>query len=599
MNPLYIQNIYKDFIRILSAEEPRDKEELYRREVFDKLNSIKYIEDFNWARDVVERIHLSERESQTAVRWINLNTDEHRDISYKDLVRESNQLINFLRGHGLSKGSRVYIMLPLVPEIFIATYSVVKAGFIGVPAATTLTARDIEYRSKLFPPDAVIADIKSAEVIDEGLKRSGVSARVKIVVGGDRSGWSSYDEIKRENDQAFAEKTSQDDYILAFFTSGTTGLPKIVGHTATTYPIGHLSTAMIINVRPGERHNNLSAPGWAKFAWSTFFPPFTVGATSVALYYEGRLPIDRYMQAIEDEKINTLCMPPTAWRLARASVNMSQYKFEYLREVVAAGEPLNPEIYHWFKEAIGKEIRDFYGQTETTAMIGNRPWYINGGIKPGSFGKPTPLYDIVLLDDDFKEITTPNTVGHIAVRLKIWRPIGLFREYIGNPEKMREAFIEGYYLTGDKAYFDEEGYWWFVGRADDVIKSSDYRIGPFEVESVLVEHPAVAEAAVVGSPDPLRYQLVKAFIILKPSYKPSKDLAVDIYRHVIRSLPRFKIPRIIEFVDDLPKTISGKIRRVELRELEAKRKKSGVRGEHEYYYEELRDLIEKEVETNK
>jgi acyl-coenzyme A synthetase/AMP-(fatty) acid ligase len=222
-------------------------------------------------------------------------------------------------------------------------------------------------------------------------------------------------------------------------------------------------------------------------------------------------------------------------------------------------------------------------------MIGNPPWY-KGKVIPGSFGRPTFLYDVVLLDDDGKEITKPDEVGHIAVRLSNWRPIGLFREYLGAPEKMAEVFRGNYYYTGDRAYFDEKGYWWFVGRADDVIKSSDYRIGPFEVESALVEHPAVAEAAVVGSPDPQRWQLVKAFVILKPGYEPSRELALELFKHCIKVLAKFKIPRIIEFVPELPKTISGKIRRVELREIEAKSKQAGEKRPHEYFYQDFPEL---------
>ena len=587
MSSLNFTSLYKEFIKILEIPDDRSKENAYRV-FFEKINSIRYFEDFNWARDVVEKIHLIERSSSTAIKWFDLDTGEERNYSYEDLVKTSNKLVNYLRGNGLSKSSRVYVMLPLLPEIFFSTYAIVKGGFVGVPSATNLTSRDLEYRFKSFPPDAVIADEPSTKIIDEAIERSGVSPRVKLVVGGDRSGWESFDAINRENSYAEAEKTSSEDVILAFFTSGTTGLPKIVAHTATSYPIGHLSTAMLINVRPGEKHNNLSAPGWAKFAWSTFFTPLSVGATTVAIYYRGRFPPDKYMQAVEELGINSLCMPPTAWRIVRASTRISGHRFEELREVVSAGEPLNPEIYEWFREETGREIRDFYGQTETTAMIGNWPW-MKGSIKPGSFGRPSFMYDMVLLDDELREIKEPGVEGHIAVRLKIWRPIGLMREYIGSPERMREAFIEGYYLTGDKAYIDEDGYWWFVGRADDVIKTSDYRVGPFEIESVLVEHPAVAEAAVVGSPDPIRYRVVKAFVTLKPGYKPSQELAVELFKHSLRSLPRYKIPRIIEFVEELPKTISGKIRRVELRKLEETKKE---RRPNEYYYDELRHLIE-------
>jgi len=271
-------------------------------------------------------------------------------------------------------------------------------------------------------------------------------------------------------------------------------------------------------------------------------------------------------------------------------VDVKGLKFENLRDVVSAGEPLNPEIFHRWKEWTGTEIRDFYGQTESTAMIGNPPWFKGGKIVPGSFGVPTFMYDITLLDDDGNEIKEPKKVGHIVVRLNKWRPIGLLRGYIGNARG--DAFIGDYYFTGDKAYFDENGYWWFVARADDVIKTSDYRVGPFEVESVLLEHPAVAEVAVIGSPDPIRWQIVKAFVVLKPSYKPSRELALELFKHCKNVLAKFKIPRIIEFVDSLPKTISGKIKRKELRLQEEERTKKGERGEYEYFYSEFPELKE-------
>ncbi len=587
-NPL--TPLFREFLDILSMPDV-DEKAARMKSFFEKLNSMRLPGRFNWARDVFEKIHLPSRESQEAIVWVNLEDWSTKTITYRGLVEESNRLVNYLRGHGLGRGSRVYVMLPLLPELFYSTYAAVKAGFTMVPTATVMTVRELEYRFKVFPPDAVIADEASAKVVDEALELTNSRPKVKLIVGGDREGWESFDEIGRESPLAEPEDTRSDDIVFAFFTSGTTGPPKIVAHTATSYPVGHLSTAMIVNARPGRRHNNLSAPGWAKYAWSTFFVPFISGATTVALYYSKGLPADRYLQAIDELKVSSFCAPPTAWRLFRARVNIREYSFEALEDVVSAGEPLNPELYQWFREATGREIRDFYGQTETTAMIGNPPWFKGGRIKPGSFGKPTFMYDIVLLDDEGREITKPGEVGHIAVRLTRWRPIGLMAGYIGRPDKMKEVFQGDYYLTGDKAYFDGDGYWWFVGRADDVIKSSDYRIGPFEVESALIEHPAVAEAAVVGSPDPVRYQLVKAFIVLKPGYKPSEELAVDIFRHALKLLPRYKIPRIIEFVEELPKTISGKIQRYILRKMEQERKAKGERGKYEYFYEELKEKI--------
>jgi len=512
---------------------------------------------------------------------VSLESGEEKKFSYEEFAKWGNRLVDYLRDHGVQKGGYVHVMMPLLPEVWVTHYAFVKGGFVGVPTANILKERDLEYRFKVCKPDAVIADEESAKIIDNALKEE---PKVKLVVG-DRSGWESMDDIDGKSNCEGA-KTKANDPIFCFFTSGTTGLPKGVLHTATSYPVGHLITACIINCRQGDVHNNLSAPGWAKFAWSSFFAPFIVGATVLGLHF-GRFNAEKYLEAIDSYGVNTFCAPPTAWRMFML-VDLGKFKFESLRDVVSAGEPLNPEIFERWKEYTGTEIRDFYGQTESTAMIGNPPWFKGGKIVPGSFGRPTFMYDITLVDDDGKEITEPGQVGHIVVRLDRWRPIGLFVEYLG--KKREDAFVGNYYYTGDKAYFDEKGYWWFVGRADDVIKTSDYRVGPFEVESALIEHPAVAEAAVVGSPDPIRWQIVKAFVVLKPGYEPSRELALELFKHCKKILAKFKIPRIIEFVPELPKTISGKIRRVELRALEEERKKKGERGEHEYFYNEFPEL---------
>ncbi len=583
---MQLSDVYREFINLVQLPDDERKEKAMK-EFFDKLNKMQLPEYFNWAEEVFEGIHVAERGDQLALKWVNIDTGEEKDFTYEEFAKEGNRLVNFLRGHGVKQGDSFYMMLPLLPEIWFATYATVKGGFIGVPTATTMTVRDLEYRFKTYPPEAVIADENSAKVIDEALDKVGVQPKVKIVIGA-KSGWMSYDDVRKEGGEAEAAKTKSTDTIFCFFTSGTTGLPKRVVHTATSYPLGHLSTAMIVNAKPGDVHNNLSAPGWAKYAWSSFFTPLIVGATTTGFYYAGRLDGDKYLQAVQDYKVTTFCAPPTAWRLFMLS-DIKKYDFS-LREVISAGEPLNPEIYErWLKDT-GTEIRDFYGQTESTAMIGNPPWYKGGKIIPGSFGRPTFMYDITLVDDDGNEITKPNEVGHIVVRLDRWRPIGLFREYMGDPEKTAKVYVGNYYYTGDKAYFDEKGYWYFVGRADDVIKTSDYRVGPFEVESALIEHPAVAEAAVVGSPHPIRYQLVKAFVVLKPGYEPSRELALELFKHCRNILARYKIPRIIEFVPELPKTISGKIRRVELRAIEEEKRKKGEKGEHEYFYDDFPEL---------
>ncbi len=572
-----MKEMFERFIELVKLPDNEEKEKAMS-EFFKELNGAR-IDQFNWAEEVFEGIHVKENGNKTALLWVDLESGEEKKFSYEEFAREGNGLVKSLRDYGLEKGSIVHLMTPTIPETWFGCYAFVKGGFLGVCNAHILKERDLEYRFNVCPPDAIIADENSAKVIDESLKGE---PKVKIVVG-DRTGWEPYDDVVSRDSKCEGANTSANDPIFCFFTSGTTGLPKGVLHTATSYPVGHLITACIINCKPGDIHNNLSAPGWAKFLWSSFFSPLSVGATVLGLHFE-RFNPKRYLEAVDGYGVNTFCAPPTAWRMFML-VDLKDMKFEALRDVVSAGEPLNPEIFEKWKEHTGTEIRDFYGQTESTAMIGNPPWFKGGKIVPGSFGRPTFMYDITLVDEDGNEITKPMEVGHIVVRLDRWRPIGLFTKYIGADRK--DAFVGNYYYTGDKAYFDERGYWWFVGRADDVIKTSDYRVGPFEVESALLEHPAVAEAAVVGSPDPIRWQIVKAFVVLKPDYKPSEELARDLFKHCERILAKFKIPRIIEFVEELPKTISGKIKRKELRIFEEERKKRGERGEREYYYSEI------------
>ncbi len=572
-----MEEVFKEFIEIAKLDDS-EKEEKFKK-FFEKLNQME-IKEFNWADEVFEGIHVKNQGEKTALYWVDLESGEEKKYSYRDFARISNGIVNFLREKGVKKGEFFHFMLPLIPEVWFSHYVTVKGGFIGVPHANILKERDLEYRFKIATPSAIIADEESAEIIDKALSSVKIEPKVKIVVG-KREGWKSIDEI--EPADCPGEKTRADDPIFCFFTSGTTGLPKGVIHTAVSYPVGHLTTAYIINIKPDDIHNNLSAAGWAKFAWSSFFAPFSVSATVLGLHFK-RFNPEIYLEAISRYKVSTFCAPPTAWRMFMlVDVEKKGLKFESLREVVSAGEPLNPEIFKKWKKWTGIEIRDFYGQTESTAMIGNPPWF-KGKIIPGSFGIPTYMYDIVLLDDNLKEIEEPEVVGHIAVKLTR-RPIGLFKGYFGVEKK--DAFVEDYYLTGDKAYIDKNGYWWFTARADDVIKTSDYRVGPFEVESVLLEHHAVAEVAVVGSPDPIRWQIVKAFIVLKPEYQPSKELAEELFRHSKEILAKFKVPRIIEFVDSLPKTISGKIKRKELKMLEEENKKKNIRGVYEYFYNEL------------
>ncbi len=581
-----LQNYFKELMDINRMEDNEEKAHA-SKSLFKKLNDAPMPDHFNWADEIFEGIHVKERGGQTALLWLNIDTDEERRYSYSELADKGNQILNFLRKSGVRKEESVYMMIPSVPETWFTSLATVKGGMVSVPTAMTMTVRELEYRFETFAPQAILADKDSAPLIDEALANVGAAPKVKIILG-EREGWKSYSETERESKDAEAEKTKPSDIILCFFTSGTTGMAKRVAHTAVSYPLGHLSTANIIGIKPGDIHNNLSQPGWAKWAWSCVFAPLNVGATTAGFYYPGRLDIERYLGAVDRCKVSTFCAPPTAWR-AFMLADLGKFKFEALRESVSAGEPLNPEIIQTWQRFTGNEIRDFYGQTESTAMIGNPPWN-KGRIVPGSFGQPHFLYDIAIVDDDGSEVTKADEVGHIGVRLDRWRATGLFTEYLGSPEKMKDVFRGSYYYTGDRASFDERGNWWFVGRADDVIKSSDYRVGPFEVESALVEHASVAEAAVVGSPDPKRYQLVKGFVILKPGYEPSPDLACDIFKHCTKVLAKFKLPRILEFVPEVPKTLSGKIRRVELRQNEIAGKEKGARGQHEYFYHEFPQL---------
>ncbi|GAB6144883.1 acyl-CoA synthetase [Desulfocicer niacini] len=584
-----MENLYKEVMEINMMEDDNNKEATAKA-FFEKLNFMELPEYFNWAEEIFEGFHVKERGDHTALLWTDIATKEEASFTYSQFAAKSNQCLNALRGAGIKKGDNMYMMNPIVPETWFATYACVKGGLVNVPTATSMTMRELQYRFESYAPDCIVCAEQFTDLMDEALKETGSTPKIKIVLG-NKDGWVSYSELEKQPETAEAAKTKSDDVIFCFFTSGTTGLPKRVGHTATSYPLGHLSTSVLTGIQPTDVHHNLSAPGWAKWAWSSFFGPLNVGATVAGFNFtvlDGKL----YLEAIEKHKVSIFCAPPTAWRMF-INMDMSKYDLSSLRQSIGAGEPLNPEVITQWKKATGTEIRDFYGQTESTAMIGNPPW-MKGKMKSGSFGYPSFMYDVALVDDEGKEITVPDEPGHIVVKLDKWRAIGLFTEYIGSPEKMASVFVDNYYYTGDRASIDTDGYWWFVGRADDVIKSSDFRVGPFEVESALVEHPSVGEAAVIGSPDPKRHQLVKAYVILNKGFEPSRELALEIFQHTIDILAKFKIPRIIEFVTEVPKTISGKIRRIELRENEVARKEKGEGpASNEFFYWDFPELSSK------
>ncbi len=580
--------LYREVIQINQMEDNSDKEDAARL-FFEKLNTMTIPSQFNWAKQIFEDLHVKETPDKTALIWNDIHTLETLSYSYAQVLQRANQLINFLANLGIGHTANMYMMSPIVPETWFASLACIKAGMVSVPTATTMTSRELEYRFETYRPDVIMADEASADLIDQAAKETGISPRVKLVLG-KKEGWTSFDEILKESIEAPAADTAADETLFCYFTSGTTGLPKRVGHTAISYPLGHLSTTIMIGVKPDDIHHNLSAPGWAKWAWSSFFVPFNVGATATGFHFSV-LDGEQYLDALSRNQVTTFCGPPTAWRMF-VNMNLDSFDLSNLRQSISAGEPLNPEVITRWKKHTGTEIRDFYGQTESTAMIGNPPW-MTGKMRSGSFGSPSFMYDVALADDEGNEITVPDQVGHIVVKLDNWKPIGLFSEYIGNPEKMSSVFVDNFYYTGDRASFDEDGYWWFVGRADDVIKSSDYRIGPFEVESALLEHPSVAEAAVVGAPDPNRYQLVKAYVILNPTYEGNSELALELFKHTMNILAKFKIPRIIEFVTEVPKTISGKIRRIELREMTLNNSEVDALDETEYCYWDFPELSSK------
>jgi len=563
---MHTENLYRQIRKMIEDKKFETLREL----------NIEKPKKINWVREVFENIHVKDHPHSPALLW--KDTEQTKKFSFAELSVLCNRLLNFLRNHGLKKNAVIFSQMPLLPENWITVLVSIKGGFQLIPAATMLSVPDIVYRFGKLMPGAAIADQECAAKIDEAEVLAGKSVPLKIIVAGSRKGWISFEKIEEEESSADAADTNADDPLFLFFTSGTTGMPKVVAHTHLSYPFGHLTTAAWIGIKQGDVHYNISQPGWAKFAWSSFFAPWNVGATVFAFNQTGRFNAAEQLAMLEKHQITTFCAPPTALRMLILE-DLAAYSFS-LRECVAAGEPLNPEIIETWKKGTGLVLRDGYGQTESTCLVANLP---GDEIKYGSMGKPTFLYEIVIADDEGNELPA-NEEGNITVRTNTGRPNGIFSEYIGDPGKKKSVFKFDLYYTGDKAYKDEDGYIWFVGRDDDVIKASDYRVGPFEVESVLLEHESVVESAVVGSPHSVKGYVVKAFIVLNAAYASDHKNASEIFAFAKKNLAAYKTPRIIEFVTELPKTISGKIRRVELRAREAQKKIEHQKGEYEYYF---------------
>ena len=532
-------------------------------------------ETFNWVSDYFEPYNVQQLGEQVGLIW--KYNQEEQQFTYRQLSEKSNQFLNFLRRHGIQQNDIMLSQIPLLPSSWISYLACIKGGIIVIPAAVTLEARDLKFRFESAFPQVVLADPANADKIDAAEAQFDQKIKLKLITEGERKGWVNLSMMDDESKLAEAALTKPDDNLFYFFTSGTTGMPKVVVHTHYTYALGSFTTSSWVGLKQGDVHYNISQPGWAKFFWSSFFAPWNMGATILGFHCDRFVPKEQ-LQALVDYNVTTFCAPPTALR-ALILEDLEAFHFN-LRQCVAAGEPLNPEIIEVWKNATGITIRDGYGQTETTASIVNLP---HDPIKYGSMGKPTFLYDVVIADDHGVEVGIGEE-GNICIRFDENTVNGVFKTYLIQLDKMKKVFKHGLYYTGDKAYKDEEGYVWFVGRDDDVIKASDFRVGPFEVESVLLEHDAIIEAAVVASPHPTRSNAVKAFVILNKEVEPSQALAEELFQFSEANLARYKIPRIIQFVDALPKTISGKIRRIELRANEAMNKQQKNTLEHEYYH---------------
>jgi acyl-coenzyme A synthetase/AMP-(fatty) acid ligase len=526
---------------------------------------------FNYTRDVVEA-WAREQPSKLALVAVDANGEHRRDFTFGDMAAASNRVANMLDGIGTTPGDRAFVMLPRIPEWYELLLGMFRQGTVPMPATVLCTPRDIEYRINRAEATIAVTDPEGAPKIAEVADRCPTLKRLVLVgAPGDAPspGWDTYADLlapaaaTQPNDR----ETSAQDPLLIYFTSGTVAYPKMVLHTHASYGIGHELTARFWQDLTGtDLHWTVSDTGWAKAAWGMLFGQWTLGAAVFLWDQRGKMDPSVALHVLEGSGVTTFCAPPTLFR-AFVLQDLGSLDLSRVRHSVSAGEPLNPEVIKVWKDATGTTIYDGYGQTETVNVVANFPCL---PVKPGSMGRPVPTFDVDVVNDDGERLAAGEE-GHIAVRVAEERPVGLMKEYWRDEEATANAFRNGWYSTGDRALRDEDGYLWFVGRNDDVIISSSYRIGPFEVESALVEHPAVAESAVVAKPDIERTSIVKAFVVLAPGHEPSDALAKDLQDHCKRVTAPYKYPREIEFVTELPKTISGKIRRVELREREEQR----------------------------
>lgn len=528
--------------------------------------SINIPDTFNFAWDVVDEIAALTPEKKAMV-WCDDNANE-AFFTFARMKYYSDKAANYFKSVGIKKGDRVMLIMKRHYMFWFCTLALNKIGAVTIPATHLLTAKDIIYRNNAagikmivsVPDPLVIQHIEEAESQSPSLKH-------KVLADTDKEGWLNLSKGLDDSPDLFLrpsgdEAVNNDDIMLLYFTSGTTGMPKMVTHDFT-YPLGHIVTARYWQkVQDNGLHFTIADTGWAKSAWGKIYGQWLSGSAVMTYDFDKFVP-ENILTVIEKYKVTTFCAPPTIYRFL-IKEDLGRYDLSSLVNCVVAGEPLNPEVYRFFFEKTGIRLMEGYGQTECTVAIATYPWL---NPKPGSMGKPSPGYDIDIVDEKGNSCEIGNE-GEIVIYTGKRKPVGMFKGYYRDDELTKSVWYDGVYRTGDMAWCDEDGYFWFVGRADDIIKSSGYRIGPFEVESALIEHPAVLECAVTAVPDPDRGQIVKATVVLAKSYTPGDELARQLQEHVKKVTAPYKYPRIVEFVTELPKTISGKIRRVQIREEE-------------------------------
>ena len=524
-------------------------------------------ENFNFAYDVLDVI-AEEEPDKRALQWAHMDGRE-RAFTFAEISRLSKQAANLFVRLGVQKGDKVMLVLRRHYTFWIAIMALCRIGAVAVPATHLLTKKDIVYRANCAGIKMVVTSAEGcfAASCEEAMPDCPTVEKL-LIVDGAREGWLDFETLLAEESDEFprpAEPLKHDDIMLLYFTSGTSGMPKMVGHNFD-YPLGHIQTAVFWHqCVDGGLHLTVSETGWMKSVWGKLYGQWLAGSAIMVYDFEKFVPKDM-LAVLEKYKVTTFCAPPTIYRFMILE-DVSKYDLSSIQHCTTAGEPLNPEVFEKWKELTGHELREIFGQTELCVTVGTFPWM---KVCPGSMGKPSPQFDVDVVDEDGRSCPA-GQVGEIVVRTQYETPVGMFLGYYRDEEGTKAVWHDGMYHTRDLAWRDEWGYYWYVGRADDVIKSSGYRIGPFEVESALMEHDAVVETAITGVPDPVRGQIVKATIVLKKGYEPSEELKKELQNHVKKLTAPYKYPRVIEFVDELPKTISGKIRRVELRERDSQK----------------------------